>query len=110
MKEPETFGEMVSKARKRLGLTQKQLTERIKRKDLEDTNISPQYLNDIEHDRRVPSTDVILQLASELDLNADYLHFMARKWPEDISASSVKQDQFQQLMVALRGGGKGTHR
>jgi transcriptional regulator with XRE-family HTH domain len=34
---------------------------------------APSYLNDIEHDRRVPSEAVLRQLAAELNLDADLL-------------------------------------
>ena len=95
-----TFGKVVSEARKSKEINQKQLAERIKRED--GAPISPQYLNDIEHDRRTPSTEVILQLAEILALDADYLHFLAKKWPEDLAASELKPAQVQKLMVAFR--------
>jgi transcriptional regulator with XRE-family HTH domain len=47
------------------GLSLRELARRIER--------APSYLNDIEHDRRVPSEAVLMQLASELDLDADLL-------------------------------------
>lgn len=34
-------------------------------------DLSPSYMNDIEHDRRVPSEAVLRQLATHLDLDAD---------------------------------------
>ena len=57
--EPQTFGKYVSQTRKQLGLSQKQLAERIERE--EGGPISAQYLNDIEHDRRSPSSDHMMQ-------------------------------------------------
>lgn len=48
----ETFGKIVSAARKELGISQKDLAAKIVKEDGE--TISPQYLNDIEHDRRNP--------------------------------------------------------
>lgn len=36
-------------------------------------DLSPSYMNDIEHDRRVPSETVLLQVANLLELNADRL-------------------------------------
>jgi transcriptional regulator with XRE-family HTH domain len=47
------------------GLSLRELARRIER--------APSYLNDIEHDRRVPSEPVVLQLADELSLDADLL-------------------------------------
>lgn len=38
-----------------------------------DLGLSPSYLNDIEFDRRVPSADVLRQIAERLDLNLDAL-------------------------------------
>ncbi len=46
--EPKTFGTYISDRRKKMGLSQKQLSELIVRE--EGGTISPQYLNDIEHD------------------------------------------------------------
>lgn len=100
MSKPQTFGEFVSLARKAKGMTQKQLTEKVKREDGD--SISPQYMNDIEHDRRSPSSEIILQLASVLDLNPDYLHFLAGRWPGDVSPESMKEKDVVQLMVAFR--------
>jgi transcriptional regulator with XRE-family HTH domain len=46
-------------------LSLRELARRIER--------APSYLNDIEHDRRVPSEAVLKQLAAELDLAVDLL-------------------------------------
>lgn len=100
MNVPASFGKVVSHARKARQMNQKQLAEAIKREDGEP--ISPQYLNDIEHDRRIPSTDVIKQIAEILAVDADYLHFLARKWPDDLAAGAVTPQQVQKLMVAFR--------
>jgi transcriptional regulator with XRE-family HTH domain len=55
------------------------------------TAISPQYLNDLEHDRRnPPSQHLILGFARELRLKADYLFGLAQAWPEDIAAALSK--------------------
>ena len=50
-----TFGGAISEARKAKGWALKDLASRVLREDKE--AISPQYLNDIEHDRRSPSSD-----------------------------------------------------
>src|SRR3990172_9038072 len=47
-----TFGQFVAEKRKEAGLSQKQLAAMIKKEDGQSS--SPQYLNDIEHDRRSP--------------------------------------------------------
>ena len=78
-----TFGEAVSVARKALGLSQRELAARVKKEDGE--QISPQYLNDIERDRRsAPSQHLILQFAQVLKLEPDYLFALAQAWPKDI--------------------------
>lgn len=100
MAELRTFGGVVSQARKTKSMTQKQLTELIKRENGE--SISPQYMNDIEHDRRLPSSDVIVQIAKALDLNADSLHFLAGKWPGDLSPQNVSSKKVEELMIAFR--------
>jgi len=80
-----TFGEVVSSARQALGLSQRQLAARVKKED--GKHISPQYLNDIERERRIaPSEDVILHLAQVLKLEPDYLCGLAQVWPADILA------------------------
>lgn len=79
-----TFGAYISEARKKAGLSQKELASHINKEDGQ--AISPQYLNDIEHDRRNPPGEFILnQLAKELDLSLDYLRYLSgRLAPDDI--------------------------
>lgn len=46
--------------------------------------ISPQYLNDIEHDRRQPdSPHLIEQFATHLNIKAELLYFEAGKLAQD---------------------------
>lgn len=78
-----TFGYQISEGRKKVGLSQKQLAAVIKKENGE--SISPQYLNDIEHDRRNPPNEFIIkQLASKLNLDKDFLLFVSGSLPEDI--------------------------
>ena len=97
-----TFGRYIGEARKKKGLNQKQLAELVRR---EDQSISPQYLNDIEHDRRTPATEVISQMAEVLDLDPDYLHYLARKWPDDLADGNLEPEQVRKLMFAFRQAG-----
>ncbi|ACI97489.1 helix-turn-helix domain-containing protein [Rhodospirillum centenum] len=79
---PTTFGQAIAQARKAKGLSQKELAARIV-KD-EGGNISPQYLNDIEHDRRSPSSDhLIRQFAAELGMDDNILFILAGKIPDE---------------------------
>jgi transcriptional regulator with XRE-family HTH domain len=73
-----TFGRVLSEARKQAGLSQKELAERVKKEDGEP--ISPQYLNDIEHDRRNPPSEYLIeQFARVLDTPPEVLYYEAGK-------------------------------
>ena len=103
-----TFGETIAGARKDKGVSQRELAMRIVKEDGE--AISPQYLNDIERDRRNPPGDHLLeQLARELDLEVDYLYFLAGKFPSDMRAGSGNPKQVAAAFKAFRrklGGGR----
>jgi transcriptional regulator with XRE-family HTH domain len=53
-----SFGNAIGSARKKRGWSQKELAAKIIKEDGE--AITPQYLNDIEHDRRTPTSDHIV--------------------------------------------------
>ena len=77
------FGQIIAEARKKLGISQKELAERIKKEDEEP--ISPQYLNDIERDRRNPPSEyLIAQFAKELKLSKNYLMAAAGTLPDEL--------------------------
>ncbi len=79
-----TFGQAIAKARKERGLSQKELAAQIM-KDEGGGAISPQYLNDIEHDRRSPTSDhLIRQFATMLGMDEAILFVLAGKIPDDI--------------------------
>ena len=101
MTHQKTLGQTIADARKELKLSQKELAAKIKRED-EDASITPQYLNDIEHDRRVPTSFLIGQFAAILKTDADYLHFLAERVPDDLRRLTVDQKQFASSMVAFR--------
>ncbi len=97
-----TFGGAIAQARKGRGLSQKELASLINRED--GTAISPQYLNDIEHDRRNPSSDHLVgQFADVLGIDHDYLYYLADRLPQDIRTSGLSQKQVSELMMAFRG-------
>jgi len=76
------FGQIIADARKKLGITQKDLAKRIKKEDGEP--ISPQYLNDIERDRRNPPSELLItQFARELKVSKNYLMAAAGTLPEE---------------------------
>lgn len=101
----ETLGQHIATARKAKGLSQKELAAQIKRED--GTAISPQYLNDIEHDRRTPSSDhLVKQFASILELDLDYTYYLADRFPEDLR-KGLTQKEVSNVMMAFRGRPKG---
>jgi len=101
-----TFGQAISKARKDKGWSQKDLAAQIRREE-DGESISPQYLNDIEHDRRNPSSDhMVQQFAAVLEIDADWLYFLAGRFPEDIRGKKLTAKEVTQAMRVFRGGGK----
>ena len=104
-----TFGEAITQARKEKRLSQKEVAASTRKED--GGAISAQYLNDIEHDRRnPPSEHIIRQLAVTLDLEEDYLFFLAGRLPSDVLDLSRDREDISQAMKAfrrhLRGGNR----
>jgi transcriptional regulator with XRE-family HTH domain len=96
-----SFGQVIAEARKKQGLSQKDLASRIKKED--GSPISPQYLNDIERNRRNPPSEQILaEFAEELDLSLDYLHILSGKVPEDIQVEKYKPEDIEEAVRAFR--------
>jgi len=101
-----SFGSTISEARKKHNTSQKELAAKIFKED--GTEISPQYLNDLEHDRRYPPSDHLLrQFAEKLDLSLDYLQYLAGKLPEDIANAKLNSEQVQAVFSAFRTSLKG---
>lgn len=97
-----TFGKAISKARKSLGLSQKELAARVM-KDEGGGSISPQYLNDIEHDRRSPTSDhLIKQFAAVLEEDEGYLFVLAGKIPDDIRKEARDRDRIVESFANFR--------
>lgn len=75
-----TFGQAISEARKSKQLSQKQLASLILKDD--GSPISPQYLNDIERDRRNPPGEYLIsQFAKILEVPEEYFYFLAHQIP-----------------------------
>jgi transcriptional regulator with XRE-family HTH domain len=97
-----TFGRAIAQRRRDIGLSQKQLAEQIQRE--EGGSISPQYLNDIEHDRRSPSSDhMINEFARVLKLSANYLSYLAGRVPAAARQPGVTPQQVDRWVNAFRG-------
>ena len=78
-----TFGQAVVAARKTAGLTQKAVAARLRRSD--GRAVMPPYLNDLEHDRRHPPENTLIeQLAEVLKVSPDLLYFYARRLPANV--------------------------
>ena len=93
-----TLGGVISDARKKLGISQKGLAARIKRAE-DDLPISAQYLNDIEHNRRVPGSDhMIAQFASALKLQESYLFFLANRVPAQLRNLNPNPDEVDRFV------------
>jgi transcriptional regulator with XRE-family HTH domain len=95
-----TFGQVLTEARKKAGLTQREVAARLSRED--GRPVDPPYLNAVEHDHRYPPEDrVIEQLAKLLGISADVLYFHANRQPADVKAE-VDQAQVEAAYRAFR--------
>jgi transcriptional regulator with XRE-family HTH domain len=96
-----TFGRAISLQRRALGLSQKQLAEQIKRE--EGGSISPQYLNDIEHDRRSPSSDhMVSEFARALNMSANFLSYLAGRVPAPARRSDATPGEVDRWVANFR--------
>jgi len=102
-----TFGQAISKARKGLGLSQKELASLVKKEE-DGTSISPQYLNDIEHDRRSPTSDhLIRQFATLLKVDEGFLFVLAGKIPDEMRRNAADQQTIVEAFANFRRNLKG---
>jgi transcriptional regulator with XRE-family HTH domain len=103
---PDTFGSYIVKRRKELGLSQKELAERVLREE-DEKAISPQYLNDIERDRRNPTSDhLIRQFASALQVEPEYLFYLAGTLPRDVVEAGRGREEVVEFFNAFRRGAR----
>jgi len=107
-----TFGKILSEARRKLGLSQKDLAAKIFKEDGQ--AISAQYLNDIEHDRRNPPGEFLIgQFAAGLGLDKDTLCLAAGTVPSDLRERAASRPQaevkeaFKAFRKALKPSGTG---
>ncbi len=97
-----TFGSYIAEARKKLQMSQKELATKILREE-DQLPISPQYLNDIERDRRTPAADqLIKQFAKVLDLDADYLHYLVGSIPAELRNKNLSEETVKAAFTAFR--------
>jgi len=96
-----SFGDVIARRRKEKRLSQKALAELIHKED--GGPISPQYLSDIEHDRRSPSSDHLIQeFARVLDLHPDVLYFHAGQLTDDLRTTGVDSGKVVEAFEAFR--------
>ena len=96
-----TFGEVIALHRKRLHMSQRELAAKILKED--GKAISPQYLNDIEHDRRgAPSSYLLSQFANALGVHRDFLEVVAGQLPEDLRQDSHEPAKVAKALRAYR--------
>ena len=97
-----TFGSYIAMLRKEKGISQKDLAALILREE-DGKPISPQYLNDIERDRRSPTSDhTIHQFAAALRADADYLFYLAGTLPQYARDANVGPEVVAQAFKAFR--------
>lgn len=78
-----SFGELISARRKELGWSQKELSEKVLKED--GKPISPQYLNDLERNRRdAPSDHLIQAFASILTIDVNLLFYSAGEFAPEL--------------------------
>ena len=102
-----TFGKAISEARKVKKLSQKQLASLILKED--GTAISPQYLNDIERDRRNPPGEFLIsQFARILEVPEEYFFFLANEIPPKYRQTGA--DNPMQILEAFEAFARSYHR
>lgn len=88
------FGQLISTKRKELGWTQKELAEKL--------GISPQYLNDLERNRRdAPSDQLIVAFGEALELDKDLLFYSAGEISPELREHE-NLEVVQQAIAAFR--------
>lgn len=104
-----TFGQIISEARKKAGISQKELAAKTTKED--GSPISPQYLNDIEWDRRSPTSEFLInQFAKHLNLSKEYLMLAAGTLSKDDqkNIASADPEKVERAMRAFRRTIKGS--
>jgi len=89
-KKSDKFSDIVRELRLAKNLSLRQLAAKIINKK-EGKPISPSYLYDIENSNRIPSADIIMQIANELGYDEDKLLNLAQKISPD-AEKLLKED------------------
>ena len=95
-----TFGQALKEARKKAGITQRELAARLKRED--GRPVDPPYLNAVEHDHRYPPEDYLIeQMAKIVGVSPDVLYFHANRQPPDVK-TGADQERLEAAYRAFR--------
>ena len=95
------FGDFIAAERKAKGMSQKDLASRILKED--GSAISPQYLNDLERQRRNPPSDYIIErFAAVLEVDRDYLFYLAGQISPDLRDDVRSEKEVRDALVAFR--------
>ncbi len=100
MEKHPTLGSVLADARKKKQKSLRETAQQVLKED--GTPITPQYLNDIEHDRRTPSPAVIEQLAAVYGFGADYLYHLAGTLPKDLHGKAGSEQASLKAWSAFR--------
>jgi transcriptional regulator with XRE-family HTH domain len=80
---------VLKEARKKAGLTQREVAGRLRRED--GRPVDPPFLNAVEHDHRYPPEDFLIeQVAKIIGISPDVLYFHANRQPPDVK---IEADQ-----------------
>lgn len=95
-----SFGKALKDTREKAGVRQKDLASAVIKEN--GIPISAAYLNDLEHDRRQPPSDhLIEQLAAALNLpDANYFYYLANRLPPTFRA--LPQADISNITEAFR--------
>ena len=95
MANDQTLGAVIREARESAPLTQAMLANH--------AGISPQYLNDIERDRRTPSEPVANALALALGLEMEWLSYLCGRFPGWLMHPDATRASIVAGFAAFRG-------
>ena len=98
-----SLGQALRARRQALGWTQRAVADRV--------GLSPQYLHDLELDRRGGSDPVLERLAATLGLSAEWLYYLAGRYPPDLRGLDAPAERvlaaWQAFRAALADAGDG---
>lgn len=95
------FGNYIRSTRKKNGLTQKEVADKV--------GISPQFLCDVENNKREPSESKVEKYAKALNLDSDYLFYLIGMYPPkcrnklSYSQYSLSKEVARNEKLATRG-------